>query len=252
MVMGNDRWDEGGDAFVDFSGDAKARKIFKTRSQLTEYADIDLASGFPAKQIWTTKDGRRIAIPNMSDSHLNNTIAFLRRNASKYRTNLVKQLAAHLAELSLVGMLFENAPFHGDEEFDAAYEQIKARGHAIFNMSDEEILRKYVPQYSFLYQEAYKRKILLEVDATKIAPPKEIARRIRKKPVKKPEPTFEEAVEQWAEAARDTDGCEVPEPYWKEAQEVVKRWPEEFGLGSARGPDKYWKRLFLHSGSGNT
>lgn len=177
-MMGNDRWDEGGDAFVDFSGDAKARKIFKTRSQLTEYADIDLASGFPAKQIWTTKDGRRIAIPNMSDQHLNNTIAFLRQNASIYRTNLVKQLASHLAELSLIGMLFENAPFHGDPAFDDAYDHLKEKGHEIFTLSDEEILRKYVPQYPFLYQEAYKRKILLEVDNTLITPT-EIGRRYK-------------------------------------------------------------------------
>lgn len=164
----SDRWDEDGNPFVDFSGADRARKAMKDKAKLTEYADIDLASGFPTRMVWTTKDGRRIAIPNMTDNHILNTIAYLRRNASNYRSHLVAQLAMRLSELTLVGMLFENAPFHSDPEFDHAFKQLKAKGHKIFQMTDEEILRKYVPQYQNLYQEAYKRKVLLEVDATKL------------------------------------------------------------------------------------
>lgn len=30
--------------------------------------------------IWTTRDGRRIAVEDMTDSHIRNTIAYLKRN----------------------------------------------------------------------------------------------------------------------------------------------------------------------------
>lgn len=32
------------------------------------------------KGIWTTRDGQRIAVEDMTDSHIRNTIAYLKRN----------------------------------------------------------------------------------------------------------------------------------------------------------------------------
>ena len=71
--------DDLGYVTVDFSGTARFGRATKNHSGLTEYDDVDLASGYPAHLVWTTKDGRRIAIPNMSNDHLLNTLALLTR-----------------------------------------------------------------------------------------------------------------------------------------------------------------------------
>lgn len=239
----SDQWSDNGDPVVDFSGDSRARRTFKDRAQMSEYGDMDLASGFPSSLIWTTKDGRRIAIPNMTDDHLLNTIAFIRRRAEQYKRQVAVQF---LMRVTGTMMMFDHLP---EDVIDSYSEKASVKLKELQDMDPEAFLRTIFPIYSLLYQEAYKRKILIEVDATKV---EEAPRRIRKKPIKKPKPTFEECVESWAQAARDTDGVEVPQGCWHFAQEAVNKYPTEFGLGSARGPDRSWKRLYLINGSGNT
>ena len=39
--------------------------------------------------VWTTKDGRRLPIVEMTDSHLANTILFLRRAAARYQDSVL-------------------------------------------------------------------------------------------------------------------------------------------------------------------
>lgn len=250
--MMSDQWTDGEDPVVDFSGDNRAKKTFKDRSKLSEYGDIDLASGFPSALIWTTKDGRRIAIPNITDDHLLNILAYVRRHIDLYKGQIAVQM---LSQVNFTVSMFDFLPEH---QIDAAYKLLARKGKELYSMTEDEFFRKYMPIYSYMYQEAYKRKILIEVDSTKITQasegihPLKNKKPTRKVKIKKPELTFDQLVDQWAQGARDTDGVEVPRGAWEVAEAVVKKYPTEFGLGSARGPDKSWKRLFLHEGSGNT
>lgn len=43
------------------------------------------------------------------------------------------------------------------------------------------------------------------------------------------------------EAMMETDGMECPEPWWEDAEALVKAGLAS--LSSARGPEKNWKRL---------
>lgn len=43
---------------------------------------------------WQTQDGRRIAVKDMDDRHLANTIAMLERNASRYKETMLGNLYA--------------------------------------------------------------------------------------------------------------------------------------------------------------
>lgn len=263
--MSNDKvWeDDDGGVRVDFSGTRQTTRNIGNRSGLTEYADIDLASGYHKDLIWTTKDGRRIAIPNMSDSHLLNTIAFLRRRVMNFK----RQIAiAAMHQLSMTINMFDDVQ---DDWIDTAYDRFQRNAKELFDMHDEDFLVKYLPIYQKLYQEAYKRKILIEVDRSKLdvaikklnsedqvlGDPKDttnLGRRYnKKKPGLSPKASshtgqpVRDAVETLADAARSYDGVEVEREDWNIAEEVVKRWPEEFSLGSARGPNGNWKRLYL-------
>lgn len=151
--------DEKGNLIIDFSSDDKGRKKNQERASYTEYSGMDLASGYPVDMIWVTKDGRRIAIPNMSDNHLLNTVAYLRRRSEEYKKmlavrNLIKPVA--------LSMLFENAPSFGDEQFDEWYNEAVEDARKMWDMPTEDFLSVYIPIYRKLKQEAYKRKILIE------------------------------------------------------------------------------------------
>lgn len=167
--MSEDHWEEGGNIFVDFSGDARSRKQMKDQIQRTRYNNMDLASGYPEEQIWTTKDGQRIAIPNLADSHLLNILAYIRRRIPIYKQQIIAKIAQGIVgNLSLSqSMLFENAEY-SEEVLNAYLEKMAEEGRNIFVMSDDEFLREFVPKYRLLYQEAYSRKIYFEVDSTKI------------------------------------------------------------------------------------
>lgn len=155
-----DTWlDEDGNLFVDLGSDDRSHNSSKKRSSRTTINNVDLASGFPPDQIWTTKEGQRIPVPMMQDSHLLNVIAFLRRNVEHYK----KQVAmGDLVQATAVGMMFENAPFHGDESFDEWYNSQIERAQKIWDMPTDKFLRGYHPIWKYLIQEAYKRKLLIE------------------------------------------------------------------------------------------
>lgn len=158
--------------WVDFSGSSRAVKTFKGRAKYTEYDNVDLASGFPKEEIWTTKDGRRIAVPNMSDDHLLNTIAFLRRNVENYRKALIAQITRRMSAISLVRWIFEPELSYAKENIRFELESLSAEGKRIFHMAPEVLLGNFVPQYKYMLREAYKRKILIEsatVDRTREA-----------------------------------------------------------------------------------
>jgi galactose-1-phosphate uridylyltransferase len=63
-------WEEPLGPVVDFSAHTRSGGLMKHHSTRTEHEGMDLASGFPSHLIWTTSDGRRIAIPNLTDAHL--------------------------------------------------------------------------------------------------------------------------------------------------------------------------------------
>lgn len=153
----------------DLSGNNNSQRNKRSRERAQDpYADgVDLSSGYPKHLIWTTKDNRRIPIPMMTDSHLLNTIAFLRRRVEVYRKMAIAQIALDITNNVVITRLFDLPDSH-EEEFIQANERLRKRGHEIFNLSPEEVLHKFLPQYKHLYQEAYKRKILIEIDKGKV------------------------------------------------------------------------------------
>lgn len=73
---------------------------------------------------WTTREGERIEIRKMTDSHLLNTIRYLRRNAEAIR----------LGEAMTAYEFAESCG--GDMAYDAAFQA----GDEMFNWSDEQYL----------------------------------------------------------------------------------------------------------------
>jgi hypothetical protein len=160
--MATDRWDEDNQPFVDFSGDQRSRRVMGNRAGLTEYEGIDLASGFPKQLIWTTRDGRKIAIPNMSDQHLLNILAFLRRRVHHYKKQIAVKM---LMNCTVASMMFDEVR---EEAIDAMREDALATIRELSAMPDDEFLPKVFPIWKHLYAEAMKRGILVEVDASKL------------------------------------------------------------------------------------
>lgn len=232
------REDPDGTIRVDLSGQKRAESVLKDRAKQTEYSNIDLASGYPRDQIWTTRDLRKIAIPNMSDQHLQNTIAFLHRRAPEYKRQIAtKAVLRYTMQLQMFDWDWpEDVAEEKGHIFD---EQLKA----FMNKPDNEFLRKYCPQYKHMIQEAYKRKLVISIpkaQAKEAKEAKEIGRRY-KQPV---ETNPEDAIRTMMQAAIDCDGLEVHRDDWPVAEEIVKRHPDEFQLGSQRGPNSDWRRLY--------
>lgn len=241
-----DSWkDEKGELIVDLGSQNRSSRGFKDRKGYTEYGDVDLASGYPKNMIWTTKDGRRIAIPNMSDSHLLNTIAFIRRRGEIYK----KQVAVQMLTRSVFHIQMFDENMFGSEELEEWYNELSQEAQKVWDMPNDAFLRKYMPIFVKLLSEAYKRKILIEVDKTKVTDARQ-APKPKVKPVKPVKPaetdvtemTWEEQVEAMYQAAVSTGGMEVQREWWDLAEAVCKEHPD-CSLGSARGPNNQWKRL---------
>lgn len=87
------------------------------------------------RNIWTTAGGYKIPIIKMTDSHLINTIKYLRRTVDRRKANVAAQVA---------------------DAFDDVF-----TGMEILEMDDEEFLSIHVDQYDFLIEELNNRGLKL-------------------------------------------------------------------------------------------
>lgn len=210
-------------------------KVISDRTKLSEYSGVDLASGFPKDQVWTTKDGRRIAIPNLTNSHLLNIIDFIRKRVKQYRMQIAVK---YLAKVTAASMLFDHLR---DDELEEYSEDVMKEVKKLDKIPDEDFLHMVFPIYGKLYQEAYRRKLVqnpvtgrMDVRGPKVdhAP---------KKPVR--EPTLIEQMQEFYDMTHALNGIEVHKDQWPVIDEVMKKWPNDFELTGPRGPDNAWKRL---------
>jgi hypothetical protein len=95
------------------------------------------------KKVWKTREGKEIEIKNMTDSHLMNTIKFLRRNAN---ANMAKEIASAYSAASLM---------QGEMAIDAIERDIRIMEET----SPDEYLQEF-PIYNALIKEAEKRNLL--------------------------------------------------------------------------------------------
>lgn len=86
-------------------------------------------------KVWTCKDGTRLRICDMTDSHLNNAIKFLERKASELRI-----------EMPYPSFQGEMAQFYAEREYDAFQES-----------SNDEIAQQICPLYDSLVEAQYRR-----------------------------------------------------------------------------------------------
>ena len=99
-------------------------------------------------KLWTTKDGRRLKIYDMDDSHLLNTIAMLQRNAEAKRID------------TSVWYTFCEEP-HGDGAMDA----FMSEQEAIWNSTWED----WVPEiYENLTDDAKRRGLQIPIQPTRL------------------------------------------------------------------------------------
>jgi len=168
MSMSGLGWEPDDPFTVDFSGERHSKEKIRGRAQQTEYDNVDLASGYPRYLIWETGDGRRIAIPNMSDDHLLNTIAYLRRREEEYKQMHIAKIARGVINMAVDAMMFARPLARSRAELELELVAAKKEGAEIYALPKEAWLRKYNRYYPYLLRECYKRKLLIEVDSSKI------------------------------------------------------------------------------------
>lgn len=95
----------------------------------------------PTKTTWVTKEGQRIKIKDMTDSHILNTIRMLERNAKIYQEVMIPQAYAVLSS-----MRGEGAQFCMEQEI-----------RSLEDADPTELID--CPTYDALVEEAMKRNI---------------------------------------------------------------------------------------------
>lgn len=90
---------------------------------------------------WTTIDGKRIPIPELSDSHLLNIIRMLRRQAPH-----VKEVALEEGYNFLSTLRGEMATYYAEQDIQS-----------VEDSTDEEFLSEYHPLWDDLVAEANRR-----------------------------------------------------------------------------------------------
>lgn len=112
------------------------------------YAEQQLCDEFSKPQVepdenhWVTRDFRRIAVVDMEDTHLYNTIRMVRRNVEMYKAQ----------ETLEMGRYMENAP-------DGAYDACALEQRQLEEMDREEYLHRRIKPYKRMLAEAERRKI---------------------------------------------------------------------------------------------
>ena len=96
-----------------------------------------------SKNVWVTREGQRVRVQDLSDSHLSNTIQFLRRRVTTFRINYA--LRADQAIASLNG---EQARYSIED--GAAY---------TLSLQDDDFLAEVIPTWASLLKEADRRKL---------------------------------------------------------------------------------------------
>ena len=94
---------------------------------------------------WRMRDGTTIPVRKMEDSHLVNTIAYLRRNQERLRLRYVMQMGAYA----------ENAP-------DGAALAVEQAIDEITEAEPEEVLESCVAAFPALRAEAKRRRLWVE------------------------------------------------------------------------------------------
>lgn len=95
------------------------------------------------KKVWTTRDGQRMKISDMADSHLTNTINLIRRATTQWRDTTLKEM---YRTLGLVRG--EQAIWDIEHDIDRLEES-----------TIDEIAEEQVPHFENLMAEATKRKL---------------------------------------------------------------------------------------------
>lgn len=94
----------------------------------------------PCRVIWTTRDGQRIPIGQMTDSHLTNTIAYIYRRAAQLQNEALVCYPCFQGEM---------AQMYAEQEWDALNE-----------MDSEDFAEDVCPQLPYLLAEQERRRKL--------------------------------------------------------------------------------------------
>lgn len=109
------------------------------------------------KTVWKTKEGKKIKIKDLTDSHLQNIIAFLERNVSEYKKQLIRRIS--LRHLWMFPKDWDIDPWEPLDsiEYSIEHDMYVETKTSIRKLSPKKFLELYVPCYKNLVKEYLKR-----------------------------------------------------------------------------------------------